>query len=345
MCIKVSIIIPVYNGEKYLSQAVESLLCQTVKECEFIFVNDGSIDKSYELLQEYSIKDKRIKVINQENRGVSAARNEGLKVATGKYIGFMDADDWVDPDMYERLYNAAEANNCDVVISNFKSELEGKISIIEYPFSRNTVMKRKEIEKEVLPYFIQEENFNSVWTKLYKNHIIKEYDIFFPNGVELGEDHVFNLRFFTYINTMFYMNYVGYHYREVKGSATHDILRKDYFRQALCRYESNSKEIEKWSIDQKVIEKLKAVKFLNHVKSYVYIYLYSDSAMKFVERYKYVKNMIKHEKVKSTLNTYWDEIYNTGGWYEKLLLIMLRHRFMIGLVLITGYSKIRNNGG
>ncbi|GIM28743.1 putative glycosyltransferase EpsH [Clostridium polyendosporum] len=345
MCIKVSVIMPVYNSEKYLSQAVESLLCQTIRECEFIFVNDGSVDKSYEILEQYCKKDRRIKIISQQNRGVSAARNEGLKVAAGEYIGFMDADDWIEPDMYEILYNSAKVNSCDVVVSNFESELEGIKSIIEYPFSRDTVMKRKEIDEQVLPYFIKEENLNTVCTKLYKNEIIKKYNIFFPNGVELGEDHVFNLRFFTYIRTMLYINYTGYYYREVKGSATHDILRKDYFRQALNIYENNIKETEKWNIDEKIIKKLKAVKFLNYVKSYAYIYLHSDSAMKFVERYKYVKNMIKHEKVKEALNIYWDDIYNTSGWYEKMLLVMLRHRFMVGLVLITGYSKIRNNRG
>ena len=105
MNVKVSVIIPVYNCEKYIEECIESLINQTLQECEFIFVNDGSKDKSEEIIKKYADKDERITLINQKNSGVSVARNVGIKKAVGEYIGFVDADDYVDSNYYEKLYN------------------------------------------------------------------------------------------------------------------------------------------------------------------------------------------------------------------------------------------------
>ena len=106
--IKVSIIVPVYNVEKYLAQCLDSLINQTLKEIEIICVNDGSKDNSAKILTAYAQKYVRIKIINQTNQGLSAARNNGISVATGEYIGFVDSDDWVDIDFYKKLYSAGK---------------------------------------------------------------------------------------------------------------------------------------------------------------------------------------------------------------------------------------------
>ena len=106
------------------------------------------------LLMKFKKIDTRIILINQENQGVSIARNNGLKIASGEYVGFVDADDYIEKDMYERLYNSAKENNCDIVISNFESELEGHKVITKYPFPINTSLQKDFIEQEVLPYFI-----------------------------------------------------------------------------------------------------------------------------------------------------------------------------------------------
>src|SRR3954470_7921673 len=105
MSIKVSVVIPVYNAEKYITECIESLLNQTLKQCEFIFVNDGSSDNSSQIINEFKKKDNRIILINQENQGVSIARNNGLKAASGEYVGFVDADDYIDCEMYETIYS------------------------------------------------------------------------------------------------------------------------------------------------------------------------------------------------------------------------------------------------
>ena len=113
---KVSVIIPVYNVEKYLSECLDSVVNQTLKDIEIICVNDGSPDGSAEILEEYAQKDNRIKVITQENRGVSEARNSGLKIASGEYIAFLDSDDYIDLKFFEQLYKRGIESNSDVVV-------------------------------------------------------------------------------------------------------------------------------------------------------------------------------------------------------------------------------------
>ena len=114
--IKISIIVPVYNTEKYLAQALDSLTGQTLKEIEIICVNDGSTDGSGEILARYASRDARIKIITQANSGQSAARNAGMKAARGEYIGFLDADDWADKSAFEKLYR--QSDDDDMVIGN-----------------------------------------------------------------------------------------------------------------------------------------------------------------------------------------------------------------------------------
>ena len=118
--IKVSIIVPVYNSEKYLQTLINSLIAQTLKEIEIIVIDDGSTDSSGKILDDYQSELEKIKVIHKQNAGVSAARNTGLEVASGEYIGFVDSDDWIEKDMYEKLYNTAKLKNCNVVICNFE---------------------------------------------------------------------------------------------------------------------------------------------------------------------------------------------------------------------------------
>ncbi len=111
---KVSVIVPVYNVEKYLEECIESLINQTLTDIEIICINDGSTDNSLKILEELQKKDNRIKIINQKNSGVSSARNNGIENATGEYIGFVDSDDWIDSDYYEKLYNTAKKYNSDI---------------------------------------------------------------------------------------------------------------------------------------------------------------------------------------------------------------------------------------
>ena len=115
---KVSVIIPVYNVEQYLRECLDSVVNQTLKDIEIICVNDGSTDNSLVILEEYAAKDERIKIVNKENGGLSSARNCAIPLARGEYIGFVDSDDWIDLDFYEKLYNTAKKYKAEIACAN-----------------------------------------------------------------------------------------------------------------------------------------------------------------------------------------------------------------------------------
>ncbi|WP_338449835.1 glycosyltransferase [Niallia oryzisoli] len=342
MDIKVSVIIPVYNAEKYITECIESLINQTLEECEFIFVNDGSKDRSSYIINEFKEKDRRIILINQENQGVSMARNNGLNAARGEYVGFVDADDYIKQDMYERLYNSAIKDDCDIVISNFESEMDGHKVITSYPFPVNKRLHKNYIEEEILPHFIMEDNLNTAWNKIYRKKIIKDNNVIFPCNVALGEDGIFNMDAFSYAATVKYIEYMGYHYREVKGSATRDILQKDYFKRALEVYSSELPRVFADRIKKKKIEKLKAIKLVNSVLAYIYIYFTPTKDLAFRRRYQYVRDMISNKELQEALIIYYPEKYHLLGRYEKLLIKMILKKMTMGLYCITSYSRLRN---
>ena len=287
-------------------------------------------------------KDSRIILINQENQGVSIARNNGLKVASGEYVGFVDADDYIEKDMYEKLYNSAKENNCDIVISNFESELEGHKVITKYPFPINRSLHKDFIEQQVLPYFIMSDDLNTACNKLYKNKIIKEYKVVFPQKIALGEDGMFNMRVFSHTSVIKYIDYSGYHYREVMGSATRDISKKDYFKRALQVYTTELPQAFINRMDKEKIQKYKAIKLINSVMAYIHIYFKPTKDFAFKKRFKYVQDMISNRQVSEALQVYCSEKYSSLGRYEKLLVNMIKRQSTLGLYCATAYSRFRN---
>lgn len=342
MEVKVSVIIPVYNAEKYIQECIQSLLNQTIKECEFIFIDDGSTDKSREMIEYYQKKDKRIIFVSQKNQGVSVARNQGLKLARGKYIGFVDADDYIKEDMYMMLYETAILGDKDVVICNFESESDGRIILSTFPFTQDNELNKEFIEKELIPYFIKTDHLNSVVNKIYKNQIIREKKLCFPKGVALGEDGLFNIHFFSHAERAMSINYVGYHYREVDGSATRNIVKTDYFSRAIEVYhqEYPVRILEKIPLD-KLLE-YKSMKLVNSVISYIHLYSNPESGLHFSDRYKYTRKMIESREVSDALRNLLQANYEIEGRYEKYIIEMMKRRSVLGLLFATAYSRFRN---
>ncbi|PLR68735.1 glycosyltransferase family 2 protein [Bacillus sp. UMB0893] len=342
MKIKVSVIIPVYNAEKYLSECIDSLLNQSLKECEFIFVNDGSHDKSKEIIESYRIISNKIRLINQKNRGVSAARNVGLKIASGEYIGFVDADDSINTDMFETLYNKGSISNCDVVISNIISQINDKKLITKYSFPENTIINEKFIKNEILTHLIKSDNFNSVVNKIFKSSILKSRNVMFPENVVLGEDGLFNINFFKIASSAIYIDYAGYNYREVEGSATRNISEKDYFKRVLEIYSDNITESLLPHLEKEKIKKLKSMKFINNILSIIHIYLSPSKDINLIKRYKYVENMIGNSSTIEALSIFYKENYDALGRYEKFIIKMIEKKFTLGIYCAVFYSRFRN---
>lgn len=186
---KVSVILPVYNVGKYLRQSLDSLINQTLNEIEIICVNDGSVDDSYDILEEYKAKDSRIKVIHKENKGTGAARNDGLRLATGECIGFVDPDDWVKPNMFERLYNLIKEKNLDIAMCMPDGYDEKNAINAPFPYFvdanfENIIDDRVFNWRDLSPFSYP----MCVWNKLYTKELFDKYNIDFAEGLDF-EDH------------------------------------------------------------------------------------------------------------------------------------------------------------
>lgn len=336
----VSIIIPVYNTEKYLEECIKSLLSQSLCNCEFIFVNDGSNDNSINIIKNHRKKDERIILINQKNQGVSEARNTGILNAKGKYIGFVDSDDYIDSDMYEELYKQIQNEKCDIIISNFEEELNGNKCSRKYSLKENKVLDKNYIENEILPFLLREDSLNTVCNKLYKKSIIDENNIRFPKGVPLGEDGIFNMIYFSKCNSCKYIDYTGYHYREVNGSATRNLNKHDYFQRELDVYNFDLEKLI--DMPQNIdIKSLKSVKLINNIKSNIYIYFEKNQEKSIFYKCKYIKNIVNKKEIKEALEIYLSN-ENITGRYEKLFLLCMKNKLVVLLYILCTYSRIRN---
>lgn len=203
----VSVIVPVYNMEDYLERCLDSLVNQTLESLEIICVDDGSKDSSGAILDKYAAEYPSVTVIHSLNCGVSNARNTGLERASGRYVGFVDSDDYVSLDMFEKLYDAAEKNSVDIV--QCSNDRKGK--------------RRKSAffcgEDEIVTAFIDGEITNSVCDKLYSRNVVG--DINFPQDLRFAEDFEFNARVLCRANYFFLLPDVLYHYTVREGSETH----------------------------------------------------------------------------------------------------------------------------
>lgn len=188
--ILISVIVPVYNCETYLEDSIESLINQTIfDKIEFIFVDDGSIDNSYKILKKYDILYENFVIYHQNNKGVSAARNYGIKKANGEYISFFDSDDIAQPELYEKLYNLILENKADISIIDYSMVFDDGVRKKRRPNLKKEWLDSK---TAILDFFSTNLICTNPWDKMFKANIAK--DILFPEGYAVGEDmfYVYN---------------------------------------------------------------------------------------------------------------------------------------------------------
>ena len=208
---KISVIVPVYNVEKYLNKCIESIVNQTYRNLEIILVDDGSPDNCPQMCDEWAKKDDRIIVIHKENGGLSDARNKGLDIATGEYIGFVDSDDWIDLDLYECFVSKFKKNNASIIACNVVKVYEDKIEK-----NINEVKKEVYNVEEALNELIHGRTFRAVvWNKLYHKNTINK--IRFPYG-KTHEDEFFTYKVLSNANKLIYVPNKFYYYRQRSGS-------------------------------------------------------------------------------------------------------------------------------
>lgn len=199
---KISIIIPFCNAEKYVSRCIESILAQPISNYEVILVDDGSTDDGFSICKRYASQDGRIAVLHQENQGVSAARNSGIAAASGEYIGFVDSDDYIRPDMFQVLLEYAERYDADVTLcDSIAISGDGKRERETIgALSTGGLLQKTAIQPSVLL-----EMAGAVWRCIYKSRFLKSHRIQFPVGLKIAEDRIFNLYAMGYAERMVYV--------------------------------------------------------------------------------------------------------------------------------------------
>ncbi|KAB7671695.1 glycosyltransferase [Bacillus sp. B1-b2] len=227
----ISIIVPIYNVEDYLKRCLDSIIGQTYKSLEIILVNDGSTDSSGELCDIYKNKDTRIKVIHKNNGGISSTRNAGLEAASGKYIGFIDSDDWIDSDMYQSLHECLVNSNSDISICGVKE------------VRNNSIIKSNQVEEivtlssqEAIKLLIEDKKVKSfTWNKLYRREVFK--NIYFPEGKKYEDIYLMHT-IFKNAATITLLNEEKYYYMRRDDSITNEKTienKYDYYNAYLKR--------------------------------------------------------------------------------------------------------------
>ncbi|SFL16149.1 Glycosyltransferase involved in cell wall bisynthesis [Paenibacillus sp. 1_12] len=259
---KVSIVVPIFNIENYLRRCLDSLLMQTLKDIEIIAVNDGSTDGSGAILAEYASKDARLVVIDKQNGGVSAARNDGILASRGDYIGFVDPDDWIDLDMYTSLYETAVQEKADIVMCSYLREFGTHSKLKEYQLPEKVCFRNEDVQTMVMRRIVGPLNeeianpemldaWGTVWSKLYRSDLIKDNQIQFIDLSIIGtnEDSLFNIHAVYYAHSFVFLNKPYYHYWRVNGTSLTSGYNPDLQNKFLKLYEQIETFLQEKKLD------------------------------------------------------------------------------------------------
>ena len=245
MDIKVSIIIPAYNIEKYIEESILSSINQTLKEIEIIIINDGSTDRTLEVIKKYEKIDSRIKLIDQKNQGISIARNNGLEIARGKYIYFLDGDDWIENETLNECYNIAE--NLEIDIIHFNSlKIEEKTKIKNFSYTKGTNLDENKIyigEEFVEECFNKNIFRGEVWFNFIKRELIENLKLKFYPGISY-EDILFTMKLQNSNYKIKYLNKIFHNYRIREKSITQSKFSFDKYESKFIIFNELKKELK-----------------------------------------------------------------------------------------------------
>lgn len=221
----ISIIVPCYNLESYTRKCMDSILGQTYSNLEVIVIDDGSSDSTPQILEEYAEKDSRVILLTQENKGAGVAINRGIELASGKYIGFVDNDDWIEPTMYEELFKALVDNDSDMAVCNFNLVYEDRIDY-SYATMQNLTVN---VNEDVYGYFCRfcacPRPNNYTWSRLYKAELVKDSGVRFEM-FRMGADTLLNFKLLPLVKRTTFINKGLYNYVQRSSSSVHVATNK-----------------------------------------------------------------------------------------------------------------------
>lgn len=221
----ISIIVPVYNVEKYIKQCVDSIIAQTYKNIEIILVDDGSPDNCPEICDAYAKSDSRVKVVHKKNGGIMSARQAGLKAALGEYIGFVDGDDWIEPDMYAHFADAIDTYQPDMALCEFYFSYPEEEGLSSQQMSKPFFLK-EDMKREIYPTMLFKDKFYSFgvnpccWSKVFKKELLERVLYNITTSIKIGEDAAFVYPCLLKAENVAYLDRFLYHYRINQKSMT-----------------------------------------------------------------------------------------------------------------------------
>jgi len=331
-----------------LGRCIESLINQTKKEIQIILVDDGSMDGSYNLLVQYASKDNRIQVLKKQNGGLSSSRNLGMRFAKGKYVGFVDADDWVEPNMYELLFEKATLGDIDIIMCSYFFEYEDGITIDKRleNFMIDIVLNNDINKKLVVPNILEMKIDTGVCLRMYKREFMKKNKLYFNESLKMSEDYPFNIYAHIKASRTMFLNIPLYHYNQTDVKSMTRTLVEDSIFQTL--------ELHKL-IYNIIFQELKQP--IKELDNWLYISMrhlinlcVKDKAKRFKEKKQYISQIsskkefryIVKKRIKSDINKLKSRKFSISVFKELVLLLMINFRLNFLLVTILSVRKARN---
>lgn len=336
MSLKLSIIVPVYNAESHLQRCIDSILQQTFRDFEVILINDGSKDNTKKICDDNVLLDSRVKAIHKANGGTSSARNEGIKIASGDYIGFVDSDDWLDPEMYHNMYTSAVKNDVDLVISDHRRVFEDGSSFEVRQPIREGYYDKSDMIKEYFPCLLMRDDIDypptiSNWACLFRKSLLTDNDILYDTKTKYNEDFLFGA-------TAAYNSKSMYH---LKKHVNYNFYYNDESTTAVYN-------TDKWEINLHVyrqakayFEKVPEYDFSHQLKTAMIFFSFNavnevaKSNDGFIKRYSDIKAILKHVYLREAFTEY---NYPKVGFKFLIMLFFHKHK-LASLVTLRQYLK------
>lgn len=336
---KVSVIVPIYNVEKYLRRCLESLVNQTLKEIEIILVDDESPDNSEEIYQEYIAKDNRLKLVQKKNGGLGLARNSGLEIATGEFIAYIDSDDYVDLNMFNKLYETAKENNLDTVYCGYNN-LDDDLKVHSFSeVDKLTVFNTKDDVNSVLldmiackPSSPLERKYRmSVWHAIYSRDLIESNKIRFCSERQfISEDIIYHIDYLSKAERIAFIPDSFYYYCYNEDSLT-KTFREDRFEKSVILHQELLRRFNVEGYDKKVY-KNRVDRFLIGYARYTIVRL-SKAGISYAEKIKILKRICR-DKVWDSMKDY---PVQEMPFKQKIIFYLIKYNMLNSLLFISKY--------
>lgn len=296
---KLTIVIPVYNGGRYVESCLRNLDAQTFQDWEAIFVNDGSTDDTRKVLERLAAKHEKCRVIHKKNGGTAQTRNAGIEVAEGQYITFLDVDDEIDPKMYETLVHLMEETHADMGVCGyyFKVERNGAAPYLEERTYPSCVLRGRDAIREKLVELWDRDMLYNVWNKIYRMDLIRIKGIRYRNGHVYTEDRVFNRAYIENCSSIAFTEKCLYYYvRERKGS-TSEKYRKDYFEIRHKEYVESQKHFKQMDIWDEHAREYVSREFIERISGCIENIFHAEAELSENDKRAQIAQIIRHPDV------------------------------------------------